>query len=333
MDKIVFFEIEKWEEEHIKNSLSGFNLVFTEEKLAKENAVNYADAKIISTFIYSNLNKELLESLPAVKLISTRSMGFDHIDVAFCKEKGIVVSNVPTYGSHTVAEHTFALILALSRKIIPAVEKTRRGEFSPGGLEGFDLFGKTLGVIGAGHIGTNVIELGLAFGMKILVFSKHKDEELAKNPNIQFVDLDTLLSSSDVITLHVPHTPETEHIINVNNIEKIKKGALLINTARGALVETQAVFEALEKKILQGAGLDVLEEEAVLKEERELLSSDFMETTDFKTGFLNHVLLTRDDVVITPHNAFNSREALVQIIDTTIANIKAFQAGSPQNLV
>jgi D-lactate dehydrogenase len=332
MDKIVFFEIEDWEREYINKSLSGYNLVFNEQKLTKENAANFADAKIISTFIYSFIDKELLEKLPSLKFIATRSMGFDHIDVEFCRQKGIVVSNVPTYGAHTVAEHTFALILAISRKIVPAVEKARKGEFTPEGLEGFDLFGKTLGVVGTGHIGKNVCEIALAFGMKVLAFSRSEDSNLVSK-GVKYVPLEVLLTGSDIITLHLPHTKETEHIINMGNIEKIKKGAILINTARGALVETQAILEALEKGILQSAGLDVLEEEIGLKEERELLTSEFLKNTDIKTNLLNHVLLTRDDVVITPHNAFNSKEALIQIIDTTVANIKAYLSNTPQNTV
>jgi len=332
MDKIVFFEIEKWEEEYIKNSFLGFSLVFSEEKLTKKNVANFADAKIISTFIYSAINKELLDSLPALRFIATRSMGFDHIDVESCKEKGITVSNVPIYGSHTVAEHAFALILAISRKIVPSVEQARRGDFSSMGLEGFDLYGKTLGIVGTGNIGKNVAEIALSFGMKVLAFSRSQNQELIAK-GIKYVSFDELLAQSDIVTLHLPHNKETEHIINMQNIEKFKKGAVLINTARGALIETQAILEGLEKKILLAAGLDVLEEEVHLKEEREFLSTEYLEKIDIKTGLINHVLLMRDDVVITPHNAFNSREALIQIIDTTIANIKSFQAGTPQNTV
>lgn len=260
-------------------------------------------------------------------------MGFDHIDTEYCKEKGISVSNVPTYGSYTVAEHTFALILAITRKLLPAIAKAKKGDFTPEGLEGFDIHGKTLGVVGAGHIGGNVARIGRAFGMNVLIFSRHVDEELAKDPGIKFVDFDTLLGSSDVITLHLPFSKETEHLINMGNIEKIKKGAVLINTARGGLVETQAILQGLERGILFGAGLDVLEEECDLREEKELLTSEFFKTCDIKTDLLNHVLMTRDDVIITPHNAFNSKEALAQINDTTIENIKAFLSGTPQNTV
>lgn len=332
MDKVVFLEIEKWEEDYLKNSLTGANAIFSEEKLTPDNASKFADASVISTFIYSVINKELLSMLPALKFITTRSMGFDHIDLAACKEKGIVVSNVPTYGAYTVAEHTFALILAISRKIIPSVEQAKRGDFSSEGLEGFDLHGKTLGVLGTGHIGKNVCMLGLSFGMNVLAFNRSQDQDLVAK-GVKYVSLEELLANADVITLHLPHAKETEHIINLGNIQNIKKGAILINTARGALIETQAIVEGLGQGIFQAAGLDVLEEEAFLKEERELLSTEYLSKIDIKTELLNHVLLTKDNVVITPHNAFNSKEALQQINETTVANIKAFIGGTPQNTV
>jgi D-lactate dehydrogenase len=259
-------------------------------------------------------------------------MGFDHIDLAACKEKGIIVSNVPTYGAHTVAEHTFALMLAVSRKLIPSVERAKKGDFSSLGLTGFDLFGKTLGVIGTGHIGKNVTSLGLSFGMKILAYCHKEDPELVAK-GVKFVSLDELLAGSDVITLHLPHTHDTEHIINSQNIEKFKKGAILINTARGALVETQAILAGLEKGILAGAGLDVLEEENALKEEREFLASEHIMKGDIQTELLDHILLTRDDVVITPHNAFNSIEALHEILETSIGNVRSYINGAPTNIV
>ena len=332
MAKIVFFEVEEWEEEYIKSSLSQYEIILEQVKLTKENASNFSDANIISTFIYSALNSEVLKSFPNLKFIATRSTGFDHIDIDYCKQKGIIVSNIPTYGSHTVAEHTFALILAISRKIIPSVEQAKKGNFSSANLEGFDLFGKTLGVLGMGNIGKNVAEIALSFGMKVLAFSRSQDQELIAK-GIKYVTFDELLAQSDIVTLHLPHTKETEHIINLQNIGKFKKGAILINTARGALIETQAILEGLEKKILFAAGLDVLEEEAELREEKEFLSSEYLKTVDLKTQLINHVLLTRDDVVITPHNAFNSKEAVEEILETTVFNIKNFLAGSPQNLV
>lgn len=330
--KIVFYEIEPWEGEYIKEGLSGMELVFHEEKLTEETLEKAKDAVVISPFIYSTLKKDIVEKLSGVKLVATRSTGFDHIDTAFCKEKGIVVCNVPTYGAHTVAEHTFALIFALSRRLIPSVERSRRGDFSLEGLRGFDLYGKTLGVIGTGNIGKRVIAIARGIGMKVIAHSRTQDEDLKKQ-GVQFVDLPTVLSFSDIITLHVPHNDSTHHLINMQNIAQIKKGALLINTARGPIVETQAVLEGLQQKILAGVGLDVLEEECSLKEERELLTSEFLKSCDLKNQLMNHMLLTRDDVVITPHNAFNSKEALQQILDTTVANIQAFLEGKPINMI
>nr|MBI5456097.1 hydroxyacid dehydrogenase [Candidatus Levybacteria bacterium] len=330
--KIVFFEVEKWEEDPINSTLSSYQPVLTTEKLDETTVLNYQDAQIISTFIYSKLNKEVLEQLPNLKFIATRSTGFDHIDLNYCKEKGIKVANVPTYGAHTVAEHTFALILAISRKLVPSVEQAKKGDFSSENLEGFDLAGKTLGIIGTGNIGTNVAEIALSFEMKVLAFSRTQNQNLVSK-GVKYVSLDELLTNSDIVTLHLPHVKETEHIINLSNIQKFKKGAVLINTARGALIETQAIAEGLEKGYLSAAGLDVLEEEAHLREEKEFLSSEYLSKVDLKTGLLNHVLLTRDDVVITPHNAFNSKEAVTEILEVTNTNIKNFINNTPTNII
>jgi D-lactate dehydrogenase len=332
MANVIFFEVEDWEKDHINSSLSQFSPVLTNEKLDETTVESYQEAEIISIFIYSVITKELLEKLPKLKFIATRSMGFDHIDLLACKEKGIVVSNIPTYGTHTVAEHAFALILALSRKIIPSVERAKKGDFSSQGLTGFDLYGKTLGIMGTGHIGKNVALLGVAFGMKVLAYCHHTDPDLIAK-GVSYVTVDELLSASDVVSLHLPHNSETEHIINVGNIEKFKKGAILINTARGALIETQAILLGLEKGILSGAGLDVLEEENALKEEREFLASEHIAKGDIQTELLDHILLTRDDVVITPHNAFNSKEALREILETSIGNVKSYASGVLINIV
>lgn len=330
--QIAFFGLEKWEEDFIKNNLSGHEVLLTDGNLNLENALNYINSEIISIFIYTNLNKELIDKLPNLKFVATRSTGFDHIDIDYCKQKGIVVSNVPTYGAHTVAEHTFALILAISRKLVASVEQAKKGDFSSENLQGFDLAGKTLGVVGTGNIGKNVAEIALSFDMNILAFSRTVSNELVSK-GVKYVTLDELLANSDIVTLHLPHTKETEHIVNLSNIEKFKKGAVLINTARGSLVETQSILEGLEKGIFSAVGLDVLEEETHLKEEREFLSTEFLKTTDIKTQLINHVLLTRDNVLITPHNAFNSKEAVEEILKTTVSNIKGYINKTPSNIV
>ena len=169
--------------------------------------------------------------------------------------------------------------------------------------------------------------------MDVLAYARHPDVELAKKVGFMYVDLEHLLSASDIVSLHVPLTQQTKHMINKHNIHTMKKGSLLINTARGGLIETEAILMGLQEGILKGAGIDVLEEEVNIKEERQLLSEKFLLENDIKTQLLNHVLLTRDDVIVTPHNAFNSDEALHRILDVTVENIKGFAKNTPVNSV
>ncbi|MBI3379458.1 hydroxyacid dehydrogenase [Candidatus Gottesmanbacteria bacterium] len=331
--KTVFFEVEPWEKPILSSALSSHTLVFHDDALTSEVGNDIVYTEILSAFIYSKLNQKVLSQLTNLKLIATRSTGFDHIDLEYCKNRGITVCNVPTYGVNTIAEHTIALILALSRKLIPSIERTRRGNFTLDGLRGADLAGKTLGIVGLGHIGMRVMELAKAFKMNILVTTGHPDPNKAKTLGITFVDLSTLLAKSDIVSLHVPLNTQTTYLINKTNITSMKKGSLLINTARGAIVETEAIVWALEQGILAGAGIDVLEEECVLKEERELLTKEFLKTCDLKTQLLNHVLLTKENVIITPHNAFNSNEALQEILTVTIGNIISYISGTPTNTI
>jgi D-lactate dehydrogenase len=330
--KIVFVEVEDWEKETLSKAFP--DAILTHDKITEENAAQYKDAEILCTFITSKCTDKVLSALPNLKLIVTRSTGFDHIDTNYTKAHNITVTNVPEYGSHTVAEHAFALILALTRKLYKAIKQVHEMEFDHQNLTGMDLYGKTLGIVGLGKIGLNVLHIAKGFGMNVQVQAHHPDEELAKKEGYTNVDLDTLLTTSDVITLHVPYTKETHHLINMDNYKKIKKGAFLINTARGGLIETQAVVQALQEEILAGLGLDVLEEETQLMEETEILCSHCdPQTIDIRTLLMDHVLLYHPNVVITPHNAFNSKEAIMNILTTSIENINSFQAGKPVNTV
>lgn len=334
MAKIAFFDAEKQEEDFFRQSLGDHELYFINEPLevGREYDAEIFNAEVISIFTFSKANKDILEKFPSLKYVTTRSTGFDQIDLEYCKSRNIEVSNVPTYGMHSVAEHTFALILAISQKIVPSVERTRRGDFSLGGLRGFELYGKTLGIVGTGNIGKVVAEIALGLGMKVIAYNRHEDDDL-KNKGVEFKDFDSVLGESDIITLHLPYNKDTHHIINLGNINKFKKGVIFINNARGGLVETQAILEALNQEIFAAAGLDVLEEEFGIREESELITAKYTEDRDLKTGLLNHILLDRDDVLITPHNAFDSNEAVSQILQTTLENIKSFLSGNPQNLV
>ncbi|MEM5811994.1 MAG: NAD(P)-dependent oxidoreductase [Candidatus Aenigmatarchaeota archaeon] len=332
--KIGFFEAEGWEKEILEKEFVEHNLIFTKDWLTKENVENYKDIDILSIFISSKIDKEIIDSLPNLKFIATRSTGFDHIDIDYCKKKGIIVSNVPEYGTKTVAEWTIGLMLNLMRKIYYAIDQIKEAEsFDLSNLRGEELYGKTLGVIGTGRIGKEVIKLAKAFGMNILAYGTYQDENFAKEYNFKYVSLEELLKNSDVITIHTKLTPSTYHLINKNNIHLIKKGAYLINTARGGIIETEALIYALKEGILKGAALDVLEEETEIKEELEILAKQDLKTEEIKTLWQNHILMKMPNVLITPHTAFNSKEAIERILKITIENIKGFLSGNYLNIV
>lgn len=332
MDKrIVFFETEDWEREIIDGTFPRAELV--SEKLTQENAKQYENAQIISSFIYSDLSKRVLEQLPNLECIATRSTGYDHIDLEHCKEHSITVCNVPEYGSNTVAEHTFALILNLTRKIYPSVNQAKQLNFDHKQIRGIDLYGKTIGIIGLGKIGINVLRIAHGLKMKALVYNRSQDADLQQRYGFEYVDLDTLLSQSDIVSLHLPLVPETKHMINQDNVKKMKKGSYIVNTARGGLIQTEALIQGLNEGILEGVALDVLEEEKELSEEAAILSPQFQQDADMKTLIMDHFLMNHPKVLITPHNAFNSIEALTRIEHTTIDNIKSFEQGNPTNIV
>lgn len=332
---ISFFETEKWEQDYLKNNLKDKNLSlsFYDKPLDSSAIKEIKDTNILGVFIYSQVDKKVLDQLPDLKFVTTMSTGFDHIDLKTCRKKKIKVSNVPFYGENTVAEHTFALILSLSRKMCESVEQAKKYDFSLEGLRGFDLKGKTLGIVGLGHIGQHVARMAKGFEMDVIASDPNRDPKLAKKLGLKYVTLNQLLSKSDVISLHTPYNKATHHLINKKNIKLIKKGACLINTARGGLIETDALIEALNEKILSCAGLDVLEEECFIKEEKELLTKSFKKTCDLKTVLQGHMLIADPRVLVTPHNAFNSDEALHRILDTTIENIKSYTKRKPKNLV
>lgn len=331
--KIAFFELEDWEQAELgKRLFEGHALHLSNLPLTERTLAEASDAEIISVFIHSLLNRTTLAGLSKLRFIATRSTGYDHIDLAYCRERGILVSNVPSYGENTVAEHTFALILALSRNIHKAFVHTLAHQIPFKDLRGFDLAGKTLGVVGAGRIGLHAIKIAKGFGMEVVAFDVRQEPLLAEVLNFRYVPLEDLLSISDIISLHCPYSPKTHHLINLGNIAKIKRGALLINTARGGLIDPAALTKALDEGILAGAGLDVLEGEELLKDELQILAQTLAQDK-LRTLLLNHSLLNRDNVVITPHIAFNSREAVARILDTTLENLRAFLRGQPQNVV
>jgi D-lactate dehydrogenase len=327
---IAFFEVQDWEREVIAQSPLAGRAQLHQGCLDEQCAAAIGECDVLSVFVYCPINGATMDRAPGLKLVATRSTGTDHIDTQAARARGIAVCNVPEYGANTVAEHTFGLILALSRKIFLAYHRVRGDDFRLEGLQGFDLKEKTLGVIGAGGIGLHVIRIGRALSMEVLAYDVRQSAILAEVLGFRYVSLDEVYEKSDVISLHAPLTPGTRHLINCESLAKMKRGALIINTARGELIDTEALVEALDSGQVGGAGLDVFEGEEAVKEESVLLRGDREPPPELRPL---RSLLERDNVIITPHMGFYSREALRRIMDTTIENILAFERGEPQNLV
>jgi len=291
------------------------------------------NAEIVVVSLGSRITAGMLRALPGLKLVATRSSSLDHIDLEACKLHRVTVCNVPTYGSRAVAEFTFGLIIMLARRIQEGMQRVRDLQFSSLGLRGFDLHHKTLGVIGTGHIGREVIRLAQAFDMQVLACDIKPDARLAETYKFTYVALPELLRQADVITLHVPYYEGTHHLLNQSNFKEMKSGALLVNTSRGPVIETAALMIALYSGTLSGAALDVLEEERAVQEEMELLLFDKIEETQSRILLENHALVRMPNVILTPHIAFNSHEAVEEIWKVTEQNIQKFLQGNPQNVV
>lgn len=323
--KIVFFSVPPKEKTYIKRKLdkNKYELEFHPEVLSEENSDLINNADVVSVFIYSNVTRKVIEKGKNLKLISTRSTGYNHIDLDAAKKSNISVANVPYYGENTVAEHTFALILALSRNLHKAHMRTIQSNFSLEGLRGFDLKGKTLGVIGAGSIGVHVIKMAKGFDMNVLAYDVNRNHILQEILNFEYAELNELLAKSDIITMHCPYNEATHHTINMNNIHEVKKGVLFINTARAGLIQPEALYHAIEEGIFGGAGLDVFEGEDLAEEENQMLTKN-VSTEKLEALLKRNLLLKKENVILTPHMAFDSTEAVERILDTTIDNINSF---------
>ena len=327
--KTAFFELENHEKEFVRKGIKADLFSF---HLTPNNASKFKNYESIAVFIHKKIDKNVLKKMKRLKLIATMSTGYDHIDLEECKKRNITVCYVAHYGENTVAEHAFALILNLTRKISQCIERVKSRSFSSIGLIGIDLNNKTIGIVGTGNIGKHMVRMAKGFNMNVIAYDLFPDKKLAKELKFNYTSFNELLKKSDIISLHVPYNKNTHHLINTKNIGKIKKGAILINTARGALIETKALIKALDSKIISAAGLDVLEEENFIGEEIKFIKSK-MNKQDLKIILEDYSLLKRDNVIITPHNAFNTKEAVERILETTIFNIKSFMRGKKVNSI
>lgn len=328
---IAFYEIMPGEEAALTALLpEGHTAVFYEDKLTEENADTASDADVISVFVKSELRAPLINKLPTLKLIATRSMGYDHIDVEYARSKDIRVVNVTTYASHPVAEFTFALLLTVTRRIYHGYAQLRDGtSFDIRGLKGFNLFGKTLGVAGTGRIGRNVVTIAKGFGMNVLAFDAFPDDAFAAEQGFSYVPLEQLVAESDFISLHVPYNKETHHLLNTEMFGRMKKGVILVNTARGEIIDTHALVAALRDGTVWGAGLDVLEAERQFHEEGAEIAGD-AHGVNYQLLTANHVLIDLPNVIVTPHIAFETTEAMREITRSTAESITNFVAGRDQ---
>lgn len=331
--KVAAFEVEEWEKEYYKKNFKA-DWYFSEKKLTAKDVPKIKDSDVVIVFVNSPVNDEILKGLPKLKAVLTASTGFDHIDLIACDKKNIWACNVPSYGENTVAEQAMALLLSISRKIPQSLERTRKGDFTTdASLRGFDLKGKTMGVIGTGKIGKHVIRMAKGFEMNVIAFDAFKDEKFAKEAGFVYKPLDQVYKEADVLSFHVPYMKETHHMFNMKSLKVLKKGVVVINTARGPVIETDALLDGIKKKVIAFAGLDVLEDEKDMVDEKQLLSKDFQKAKDLKTMLEDHELMDHPNVIVTPHNAFNTIEALTRILDTTIENLKGIQNAQVVNRV
>jgi D-lactate dehydrogenase len=331
--RIVFFEAANEDAGYFEKQFGGL-ASFHINPLNPHQLQQAQGAEIAVISLASRVTADMVCALPGLKLIATRSSSFDHIDLEACRQNRVAVCNVPTYGVRAVAEFTFGLILMLARRIEEGVHRVRDvHQFTSVGLRGFNLREKNLGVVGTGHIGREVIRLGKAFGMNVLGCDIKPDTHLAETLGFSYVALPELLSRSHVITLHVPYYEGTHHLLNRSSFKAIKPGALLVNTSRGAVIETSALISALYSGVLGGAALDVIEEERAVKDELELLLLNRIEQGKQHVLLENHALMNMPNVILTPHIAFNSSETEEETWEVTAQNIQRFLEGKPQNIV
>ena len=332
--KIVVYCGEGWERDYLAERLSEHDVRFLDPSSPEDLAYTDEQTECVCVFIKTRVDGSIFARFPKLRAVVTRSTGFDHIDVSAMKERGVSVSNVPAYGENTVAEYAFAMLLSLSRKLYETYERVvEEGNFSTEGIMGFDLRGRKMGIVGTGHTGQHAMRMARGFGMEVIAFDVHEKKELESELEFMYVTFEDLLAQSDVISLHAPYNEHTHHMINSSAFAKMKKGVYLINTARGGLVETRALVQAVENGTVAGAGLDVVESEEKMSHDVSLLLDEHPDAETLQILLANQYLIDHPNVLIMPHNAFNTREARERILETTLENIHGVANGEPKNSV
>lgn len=343
MNNIIFFDARENEEEFLKKNckLNGCvcnekcTCTFFPQRLDSQTVITeeMAKANIISCFTFSRVGADVLKKFPNLKLIALRSVGFNHIDIDYCKEHGISVVNSFGYGNVTVAEYAFALMFDVRRKTSRAYMNLKNEHLEKDSYQGFEMFGSTIGIIGTGAIGSEAARMAHGIGMNILAYDIYPKSELVEKYGVKYVELDELLKNSDIVSLHSPLTKDNFHLINEEKLKLMKPTSIIINTARGELIDTKALYDALAENRIFGAGLDVLESENMLTQPQKQWDFDYLDSGTVRQTLLNERLLKLRNVVITPHVAFNTYEAMDRILKITLDNIDSFLKGEVKNSV
>lgn len=323
--KIAFYDTKPYDREYLEQVPEAGRLACTFHpfRLTTETAASAAGMQAVCVFVNDLLDAPCLKQLAehGVQLVALRSVGFNNVDIGAAKSLGITVTRVPAYSPYAVAEHTVALLLALNRKIHRAYNRVRDHNFSLTGLVGFDLHGKTVGIVGTGKIGKVAAQIFRGFGTQVLACDPEPDPEWAQEHGVHYVELPTLLEKSDIVSLHLPLTPQSRYLLNAKTLAQMKPGAFLLNTSRGKLVETTAVIHALKTGWLGGVALDVYEDEEGFFFED--YSGEILQDDELSR------LLTFPNVLITAHQAFLTKEALSEIARVTVTNLLSFASGVP----
>ena len=323
--KVAFYDAKPYDEEFFtrQNRSGELDFTFHAFRLNESTAITAQDSQAVCVFVNDNVNRACLELLSenGVRLVALRCAGFNNVDLDAAAELGISVTRVPAYSPHAVAEHAITLFLTLNRRIHRSYNRVRELNFSLNGLVGFDVYGKTVGIIGTGKIGKLTARIFRGFGTEVLAYDLYPDEKWAAEDGIRYASLEEIYAESDVISLHTPLTPETHHLIDEEELRSMKKAPCLINTSRGKLINTTALIQALKDKQLRGVALDVYEiEEGVFFED---LSHDVLHDDELAR------LLTFNNVLITSHQGFLTEEALSEIARVTCKNLIQLSAGKP----
>ena len=334
--KIIFFDVQPEEKGFInKNFNRDFEYYIDTNTLNNPNQLtdNYKTANVISVFTNSRLNTEILSQFKNLKMIALRSVGYNHVDIDYCKKHNIVVCNTPDYGNTTVAEFALGLLLDLARKISSSYLKCKSLNYCPKSKIGIEIFGKNAGIVGLGAIGMEFARIVHGLGANIYAYDLLKNEDAIKKYNVQYTDFETVLRESDFISIHTPLTKDNYHMFNQKSFEIMKKNCILINTGRGELIDIEALYDALINEKIAGAALDVLENEEVIFNTNCNTQLDDFDKDVLQRVIINYKMFKLENVIITPHSAYKTHEAIRKILDLTLDNINSFKNGKIINSI